>query len=127
MPPKAIPTLPKPFHEYGVCIVFTVMLPMVPIFLEWWQKGAVGPQSLTLATAIFSVSIGSSSTSKLTFALTVVVSLVFGIVFGMVIGSAEPPSGCSKAALVSVVAVSVIHLAERWNRHVVYEEAFWKV
>lgn len=120
-----LPVIPKHYQHFGVSVIFIVFLPLLPLFLEYWFLSKISAQSLTLATAIYAVSIGASSTHTIIFGLAIPVSIAFSAAFGVVISIESPPPGCSYAAAISIIVISVIHVGERWNRHAVDKKPFW--
>jgi len=121
-----IPTIPKNIQHFVASVVLIVFLPLLPLLLEYWLLSRISAQSLTLTTAIYAISIGASSTQAVVLVLAIPVSIAFSAAFGVVISVGDPPKGCSIAAALTILAAALIHMGERWNRHVAEEKPFWR-
>lgn len=130
---KRIPALPPYWEQFLLCVLFHLALPLLPIGIEIWQKRSITDSSLAMGTAMYAISIGGSSRSRLMFGLMVATSIVYSVVFG-VLGSQEirvPPSlsfnsFANAYAGWALVAIFVIHALERYNRHVVDRAPYWE-
>ena len=110
-------------------VLFYMMLPLLPIGIEFWiTGGTVGEESTTLAAAMYAIAIGISSRSIGLFALGLTIGLSFAVVFGFVVGSTEPSANqlgvegsvlldSRTAALIAMSFIFVMHLVERFQRH----------
>lgn len=121
---KPLSETPRVWQQFAASLAFTIFLPIVPLVIEAWYEGKVTAQSLTLATAIYAATIGISSRNAMLLVPAVLVSLIFAAVFGRVMNSGEVPSGCGMASVISLLAISAIHVSERYRRHVLAGEAF---
>jgi hypothetical protein len=83
-------------------------------------------QTLLLFVAIYPLSIGVSSCSRLMFGFTVIVGLVYCVFFGLISGNVPLHPNVYKVGAVGLVALVLLHACERYNRHVADEESFWK-
>lgn len=122
---KRIPSMSKEWQEYLSCLLFHMLLPLLPIMIELWITGTVGPAPLFLSVAMYSIAIGMTSSSRLIFGLCCAITIIFAIVYGIAISKAAPPPSASFAAKWALLAVFVIHGAERYNLHVVDSRPFW--
>ena len=104
---------------------FHLLLPLLPLGLEFWRAGILSAQSTTLVAAMYAISIGVSSRSKLLFGLSIIISIVFSIASGSVVGGGVALPGCTKFALTSIAALILTHGIERYNRHVAERRPFW--
>lgn len=82
--PKRIPGLPKGWQYFIVYVGVFMVLPLVPVGLEWIFVGSVSEQSVTLAAAMFPISIGAVSRSIGLFGVALVITISFSAVFGAV-------------------------------------------
>jgi hypothetical protein len=121
-----IPGLPEHWQNFLLSITFQILIPVLPILLELGQKHTVGEQSITLAASMFAIGVGTSSRNVLLMGLTVVVSILSAIAYGDTLhtnpSNELTTSGWSAA--VSMIAISLIYIAERYNRHVADREIF---
>lgn len=116
--------IPSEWRQFVASLTFTIVLPMVPLVIEAWYDREITAQSLTLATAIYAATIGVSSKNVVLLAITVLVSVTFAIAFGRIMGTGEVPDGCAGAALLSLTAITVVHVCERYIKHVGKRESF---
>ncbi|MEP4078601.1 hypothetical protein [Haloferula sp.] len=121
---KPIADVPSEWRHFSASLAFTIVLPLVPLLIEAWYENRITAQSLTLATAIYAATIGVSSKNAVLLAITLVVSVVFAIAFGRIMGTGQVPDGCSAAALLSLAAITVVHVCERYIKHVAKGESF---
>ena len=120
---RRIPGLPDYWENYFLCMLLHMLLPLLPLGLEFWQKATVGEKSLTLAAAMYTIAVGVSSRSRLIFGLTVSASIIYAVAYG--VSSAEetlPASGA--VAWCGILAAFLLHGLERYNRHVVDRAPF---
>lgn len=144
-----IPGIPKPWQYLIAYVALFMLLPLVPIGLEKLIVGSVSEQSVTLAAAMYPISIGAVSRSIGLFVFTLVITVSFAAVFGAVMheergrikireevlekqqkGDMSPVAGVKElkddairfsmpAAFVAIGFVFLCHLLERYNIHVV--------
>ena len=122
---KPVPSLPAHWEEFFLCLVFHMMLPLLPIGIELWQAGMVSAKSLTLGAAMYVISIGGSSRSRLMFAAAVGFSMLLSALFGLLAGQVIAEAGAGRFAAGAVMVVFVVHMMERYNRHVVEQKPYW--
>lgn len=117
------------WEQYLSCLVMHVLAPFTPLFLEFVLTGQVDQKSWALFVAMYAMAIGITSSSKLMFGISLLVGVVFSAIFGAIskdtiaAASALPVEKMSMWVLVAIV---VIHAAERYNRHVVDRAPFWE-
>jgi hypothetical protein len=147
--PRRIPGIPKPWQFFGVYVVVFMMLPLVPIGLEKLIVGSVSEQSVTLAAAMYPISIGAVSRSIGLFGIALAITICFAAVFGAVMheergrmktreivfakqekGDSSPVDGVNELkddaipysrilAFVAIGSVILCHVVERYNYHVI--------
>lgn len=118
----------KGVQEYGVCIIFNLLIPLLPIFLEKYFTGSISSPSMMISAAIYSVAVGNASSYKLLFAISILIGMIFSACFGvaMIEGTKEilPKSSYTLAA-VSIVAILTISLAEKYATYIVEKKKCW--
>lgn len=119
-----LPGIAAHWEHYLLCILLHLILPLLPLGIEWWYTGSVSERSLTLGAALYSICIGASSRRAIFFVLTFVAGLVFAIAFGMAAASGPGLPGIRWAALYCVSGVFLLHALERFIRHVVDRTPF---
>jgi len=122
---KKIPSIPSHVENFLLSLLFHMMLPLFPLVIEYWQNGAVKTETLTLLAALYAISIGVSSKSKIIFGLSVIISIVFSVAFGLSSSGTSALVNSEFYASVSIVCIFIMHAGERWNMHVVAKEPYW--
>lgn len=112
-------------QEYLLCIMFQLLLPLLPLALEFWFKGVISEKSLMISVAIYAISIGSASQNKLLFGFTVIVSIIFSAFFGVVVGGGSSPSHSVEVAEISLVAIFLASALEKYTIHITEETKCW--
>jgi hypothetical protein len=127
MPRKGmIPNLPIYVENYLLCILFHMLLPLLPVGLELWLTNSVTDTSLTLCASMYAIAIGISSRSRLLFGASIVISILYAIDFGLTVGNHSALPGTRKFVIWGIIAVFFLHALERYNRHVVDRTPFWE-
>jgi hypothetical protein len=124
--PTRLPGIPEHIQEYLLCIPFHLLFPFLPLLVERIVLGHVEDKTLLLFLAVYPLSIGVSSRSRLLFGITVVICLVFSTLFGLASGKIEMWGTGSQIGYTCLLAVMLIHACERYNRHVADRQPFWE-
>ena len=112
--------VPEYWEQFGSCLIFHFIVPLLPFFVEWMGRGKVSPETLTVGAAVYVMAIGASSRSMFLFALSVLLSIVYSVLFGFVIsGNTGVTANAPRIVGWSVLLVVLIHLVERIKRHIV--------
>jgi hypothetical protein len=123
---RRLPGIPNHVEQFGICILFHLMLPFLPLGIEATVLHRVDRKTQFLFLALYPLGIGVSSRSRLMFAFTVVVSLVYSIFFGLISGNVVVGANAYTFGYVCLAFLILIHTGERYNRHVVDGDAFWE-
>ncbi|MEZ8687661.1 hypothetical protein BCU24_01225 [Vibrio cyclitrophicus] len=118
--------VPEHWQDYFLCILLHMMFPFFPVFLEKLLAGTVASTSLMLFSAMYALSIGLSSYSKLLFGITIIISLFFSVAYGVLVSGGKAIPDAEVYAYISLIVIFVIHMLERYNRHVVDRTPFWE-
>jgi hypothetical protein len=121
--PKRVPGLSDEWQNLILSIIFVMFLPLLPILLEFLQNHSITEKSLTLAAAMYSIEIGISSRSKLIFGISVAASITFSSFFGFA-ATNNSLAVTHTWAIIGIGAISLMHLFERVNRHIMDKEPF---
>lgn len=118
---RPLPRLPREWEEYSLCVILHMVLPLLPLGIEFWWKLQISETSVTLAAAMYSIGIGLSSRSRLQFSVTLIISILFSAAFGITIASTRTDEfqTARLIGMISITLVFLLHAAERYNRHVV--------
>jgi len=124
--------LKEEHSQFIACILLHLLLPLIPLLLEYIVTKNVSTQSLTLIAAIYSISIGRTTKNVAQFAISIVISLIFSACYGITVQSLKttsstavnPENIINEYAALDFFAISVIviifimHSLERYNKHV---------
>jgi len=121
----------RDFESFILCIVFHMTLPLLPIILELLFTRTISAKSLTIAAAMYSISIGISSKNFIVFGLTVATSIIFAAFFGFVSGlpataisQFQNSIDVSKWSYLTIISIFALHSVERIIRHFWWHEVF---
>jgi len=118
----------KQLDDYFACLLLHLVLPLLPIALEFLNTGKVSSNSLTLMASFYAISIGLSSYYRTQFAMGIIVCIIFASIFGTISqGNTLALSLFMIKVLASgtIFTIFIVHAIERYNRHVVDCEPFW--
>ena len=118
--------LPDQWQQYGLCLLFHLLLPFLPLVIEWIVLGHMEEKTFFLFLSVFPLSIGVTSRSALLFGVTIVIGLLYSIFFGLIAGSLHLNPMTTTWGYFCLFAVILIHSMERYNRHVADLEPFWE-
>ena len=116
---KRLRGLSPEWEDYVLCLLLRMILPFLPLGIELWRTGKIGPVSLTLAAAMYTISIGVASRNKLLFGFTVAAGVLYSMAFGIVVVETYSLPYVETVAGVGLVMVFSFHAVERYNRHII--------
>jgi hypothetical protein len=124
--PLRLPGIPDNVQEFLLYILFHMLFPFLPILVQTIVRGYVEEETSLLFLAVYPLSIGVSSQSRLMFGFTVVFCLVYSMLFGLASGSIKLPATGAQIGYGCLAVLMLIHACERYNRHVVRRHRFWE-
>lgn len=127
---KKIFDLDKYWQDYILCILIHMIFPLSSILIEWFINdfGKISLQSLTLATSMYAIAIGFSSTNKVTLGLGILISFAFSIIYGITYANMvvlKDNQAIYIFAIISISIMFIVHGIERYNRHIALKKSFW--
>ena len=122
---KRFPGLPNVWQEYISCIALHMVLPLLPLILEFSSKGNISALTATLAAAMYCISIGLSSKSKAIFSVCFLLCLFYTYKYGSLQNIANIAQHTDGGALWGIFCAFVMHALERYNLHVADSMPFW--
>ena len=131
---KASLEIPDHWQHYLVCLLFHLLLPLLPIGIEYFITGYLKTSTLTISAAMYAISIGTSSKSILEFGVCIAGSFIFAVMFGtntaFEVGAPIEKlivwNNSKTSAIVFIIVVLVFHAVARYNRHVLLRQPFWE-
>lgn len=124
--------LKEEHSQFIACILLHLLLPLIPLLLEYIVTKNVSTQSLTLIAAIYSISIGRTTKNVAQFAISIVISLIFSACYGITVQSLKATTNLGVStentvneyaaldffAISVIVIIFIMHSLERYNKHV---------
>lgn len=121
--------------QYFISVGFLLLFPLVPLGLEWLFTSQVAAKSLTLASSMYALRIGSASRRLPFFVFAVFISIAQFTAFGYVVAmdvirninpEAVPATSGKLIALCygCISLIFIIHAIERYRRHVIERAPF---
>lgn len=122
------PSMPNYWENFFVSIIFILILPLLPIFIEWYKNGNVNGASLALSASMYTISIGITSRSRLIFALTIFASIIYAIIYGSTLNIPNEiyPKDTFTASTLGIIFTFIVHAIERYNKHIADRTPFWE-
>lgn len=119
-----MPHMPDNWESFILSLMFLLIFPLSPLGFELLFTGTVAAPTTQIAAAAFGLGIAASSRDKLIFGLGVSVGVVFAASYGNTVESGVISVTWLVVTVVSLLAVGVPHVFERYNRHVVDKQPF---
>jgi hypothetical protein len=123
---RRLPGIPDHMQQFGLCILFHLMLPFLPLGIEATVLHRVERRTQLLFLALYPLGIGVSSRNRLMFGATVLMSLVYSTFFGLISGNVVLGANEYTVGYVCLAALILVHAGERYNRHVIDCDEFWQ-
>ena len=124
MKSKRIKGLNDQWSEYILCLLLHMILPLLPLLMEWLFTRNISESSLSITTAIYSISIGLSSKNKAMFGYCILIGVLFSAIYGVTVSQNSLAIDISAFCFIALLTVFLFHAAERYNRHVVDCQSF---
>lgn len=120
-----IPAVPYEWQEYCLCILLHLLLPLLPLAVELLFSQTISDKSLTLAAAMYAITIAISSQNKLFFGVGVVMTILLSVAGGWLHHQGTHLTSFLRlGAFGCIIIVFILHALERYNRHVVDRTPF---
>jgi hypothetical protein len=115
-----------PSQQFISCLILTLIWPLLPLGFEYFIKGEIKLDSITLAASMYAVGIGFSSKRIDLFCVALLQGFIFCLFYGLAQNSGSPPhpSIIFRASVVGMLIMFLFHASERYNRHVRLLEPF---
>jgi hypothetical protein len=109
--------IPKHWEYFLLSMMFVLILPLLPLFMELFATREIKPDSMAMAIAMYAVGIGVTSRSQVVFGSCLLTGIIFAVVYGVAVKSPSvAPSG--RICWFTIGLVFLIHGIERFQRHV---------
>lgn len=102
-----------------------MLLPFLPLVAELVVLGQIEKKTMLLFMAIYLVSLGVSSHSRLMFGATVIVGFLYSMFFGLAAAGASVSESLLRYGYWILFLGMALHVLERYHRHVVRRHLFW--
>jgi|TARA_B110000908_G_scaffold171816_1_gene236027 hypothetical protein len=117
-------------QDFWISIFLHLILPLMPLFIEFNYTSFVSVRSLTMTASIYAFSIGVSSRNKATLALCILIGLLNAGNYGSTIKTSKEMINnttydfLNAGAFWLIILIFGIHAVERFNRHISEGEEF---
>ena len=123
-------SIPYYWQQFGTCVMVHMIVPFIPIGFELLFLGHIRTSTLTITAAVYSIALGVSSESQLQFFFAFLVSMVYCGFYGVTVfynssNSENSPvhplfteSIIKNITAIGLILVFLVHLVERFQRHV---------
>lgn len=113
------------WENFGVCILLQVILPLIPILLEYFFTGGIKTTSLFISASLYSIAIGTSSKRFFIFILSVVVLFTLAISYSYLVQEETDNLTYSKITIGLISLLLLFYLFERFTIHVINKSPFF--
>ena len=121
---KRIPSPSREWQNFLLSIFLHLTLPLLPLILELWATQSISVGTMTLAASMYTIAIGVSSRNPALFGLAILLSIILAAAFGYAATEGNPLPFSIHISGGAILLVFVLHLGERYNRHVAEKHAF---
>jgi len=131
--------IPLHWEHFITCILLHLLIPLIPLILELIFTSSLSTKSLTLIAAVYSITIGKSTSSSAQFAISIIISLIFSACYGITVASQkalemintgaennnQPINYMTEIQYLDVISglailmIFILHIMERYNKHIV--------
>lgn len=115
-----------PAQQFALCVILTLIIPVLPLFFEWLFKGDIKLDSLTMAAAMYAMGIGVASKNMALLGVGLLEGIIFSVFYGRTSYEQHSPHDAAFwwAAMAAMGVMFFFHGIERYNRHVRLREPF---
>jgi hypothetical protein len=121
-----LPGLPPEWENFDLCMMFHLPLPLLPLGVEYVASGKITGPSVTMASGMYVIGVGTSSRSTLQFGLRFVLCILNSVAYGLLIAKPGADSTAIYWSSAGLILIFVMHALERYNRHVVDLDPYWE-
>lgn len=122
---RRIPGIPNVWQEYITCLLFHMLLPLLPLVFEFYYKDKISALSATLAAAMYCISIGLSSKNKVIFSISIMICIFYSVKYGSLLNVSDISTEDDGYALMVIIFMFITHAFERYNIHVADSTPFF--
>jgi hypothetical protein len=126
---------PEHVQAFLVSVFVCNVLPLLPLIAEHWVTGHIKEDTWSVTAAMYAAGIGATSRNQIVFVLSFIVAAAMSFAYGLDLAvaasqlhatSQSSPSteGSHLGAMAVIILVAIVHVAERYGRHVVDRRPF---
>ncbi|ENV36837.1 hypothetical protein F959_01644 [Acinetobacter venetianus RAG-1 = CIP 110063] len=125
---KKFPGLNEAWTAFLLCILAHMLLPLLPLGIEWLITNTISDNSITITIAIYAMGIGMSSTNPIIALICILIGFIFSVLYGVTLTASmkdiELNLAISTWSKFALGAIFIPHAIERYNRHVANLQPF---
>jgi hypothetical protein len=129
-PPRVCETvsLSGAWSQFIPCLLFHLLMPLVPLFLERLLEGHFQEKTLVITAAMYAIALAISSRWQWFVFAGLFVSIVYSAIFGALSYAARVHQVFEAGSMAeyAILVLLVIHTIERFGRHVRAKEPFFE-
>ena len=112
------------WQNFLLCMGLHLCFPLLPLLVELWATNGVTEKTMTLAGAMYTISIGVTSRNRAIFGLAILCSIVLAVAFGFAASENDPLPVSGYVSGVIILVTLASHAVERYHWHVVEGRSF---
>ncbi len=110
-------------QQFVISILVILLLPLGPLIMEHLLINECTDSSLTITAAIYSVTVLVTSQSLMYLIGSIFPCMAFTGFYSFILGGHHIPNIWIWAT-VTILAVAIVHIVERYRRHIINGEVF---
>lgn len=112
------------WRQWAFALISQVLLPLLPIGLEKYFTSTVSESGLSMAAAMFCLSVGASSRYLVVFTLSFLAGLFLSACYGYTLAHPNKLAYLSLTSEGSIITFGAGFTVERFARHVLGKEVY---
>lgn len=125
-PTKRIPALPAHWQHFVLALLLVLVLPLLPLPVEFFITGDLETKTLFLAGAIYAISIAAASSSLAIVIIALIISILMSLGFAVVLSKVTIGSAAAWVSMSVIISMMLLHGCERYNKHVADRKPFFE-
>jgi hypothetical protein len=118
----------KNIGHFISAIIFFQLLPLIPLWFEYMHTGGISMDSYILCVSMYSFATGFASKKQWMLGISFLIGILLSGSYKAIIiksKNALPFFDNSSAITYCLIAIFIMHLIERWQRHINGSEPFF--
>ena len=118
-------TMRNKWQQFLFSVLAQLIMPLMPMLIEWGLTGAVEQKTLALTAAMYGASIAVVTQNLALLGASILVAVMFSAVFGfLAAGTGQAHFSVSVSSIIVIASFMTLHGMERYKRHIRDGELF---